>query len=45
MADRLATLMEHFSVTAEVFHTGALCGTNTLETDGVLGQMHLVRRG
>lgn len=45
MADRLATLMEHFSVTAEVFHAGALCGTNTLETDGVLGQMHLVRRG
>lgn len=45
MADRLATLMEHFSVTAEVFHAGALCGTNTLETDGVSGQMHLVRRG
>ncbi|UZH12019.1 MULTISPECIES: cupin domain-containing protein [unclassified Halomonas] len=45
MADGLATLMEHFSVTAEVFQAGALCGTNTLETDRVSGQMHLVRRG
>ena len=45
MTDRLATLMEHFSVTAEVFRAGALCGTNTLETDGVSGQVHLVRRG
>ena len=45
MVDRLATLMEHFSVTAQVFHAGALCGTNTLEADGVSGQMHLVRRG
>lgn len=45
MVDRLAALVERFSVTAQVFHAGALCGTNTLEADGVSGQMHLVRQG
>lgn len=44
MVDRLAVLLERFSVTAEVFHAGALCGINTLEGDG-MGQFHLVRRG
>lgn len=37
--------MEHFSVTAQVFHTGVLCGTNTLEANEDLGQLHLVRQG
>ena len=32
-------------MTAKVFHAGALCGTNTLEADGDLGQLHLVRQG
>ncbi|WP_249979199.1 AraC family transcriptional regulator [Vreelandella olivaria] len=45
MVDRLVALMEHFSVTAQVFHTGALCGTNTLEAEEGLGQLHLVRQG
>lgn len=45
MADRLAVLLERFSVTAQVFHAGALCGINTLEGGDGLGQLHLVRRG
>lgn len=45
MVDRLAALVERFSVEAQVFHAGALCGINTLEADGVSGQMHLVRSG
>lgn len=45
MVDRLAVLLERFSVTAQVFHAGALCGINTLEAEGDMGQLHLVRRG
>jgi len=45
MADRLAALMVHFPVTAQVFNAGALCGINTLESKGDLGQLHLVRSG
>ena len=33
------------SVTARVFHAGALCGINTLEADGGAGQLHLIQRG
>ncbi|HHA2973056.1 TPA: cupin domain-containing protein [Stenotrophomonas maltophilia] len=45
MVDRLAILLERFSVTASVFHAGALCGINTLESEDEVGQLHLVRRG
>jgi AraC-like DNA-binding protein len=45
MADRLAALMAHFPVSAQVFNAGALCGINTLESDGRHGQLHLVRSG
>lgn len=45
MADRLAALMTHFPVSAQVFNAGALCGINTLQSDGVHGQLHLVRSG
>jgi len=45
MADRLAALMTHFPMRAQVFNTGPLCGINTLQSDGVNGQLHLVRRG
>ena len=45
MADRLAALMVHFPVSAQVFNAGALCGINTLQSDGVHGQLHLVRSG
>ena len=45
MADRLAALFTHFAVTAHTFHTGALCGINSLGTDEALGQLHVVREG
>lgn len=45
MADRLAALMTHFPLRAQVFNTGPLCGINTLQSDGAHGQLHLVRRG
>lgn len=44
MADRLAALMDRFPVTAQVFHAGALCGVNSLEAEGELGQLHLVKQ-
>lgn len=45
MADRLAALMTHFPMRAQVFNTGPLCGINTLQSDDAHGQLHLVRRG
>ncbi|MFT3667399.1 MAG: AraC family transcriptional regulator [Pseudoxanthomonas sp.] len=45
MVDRLAVLLERFSVSAEVFHAGALCGVNTLDGEGGAGQLHLIQRG
>lgn len=45
MVDRLAALLEHFSVSARVFHAGALCGVNALDGSGETGQLHLIRRG
>lgn len=45
MTDRLALLLERFSVSARVFHTGALCGSHDIAGDGDAGQLHLVRRG
>lgn len=45
MADRLAALMTHFPMKARVFNAGALCGINTLQSDGEHGQLHLVRDG
>lgn len=45
MVDRLAVLLERFSINAQVFHAGALCGINALDGEGDAGQLHLVRRG
>lgn len=45
MADRLAALMVHFPMNAQVFNAGPLCGFNTLESDGAHGQLHLIRNG
>lgn len=42
--DRLQSLLQRFSVSARVFHSGPLCGVNDFEDNG-LGQLHLVRRG
>jgi AraC-like DNA-binding protein len=45
MPDRLQALLNHFSVTARTFHSGALCGINSLEGDDAFGQLHLIRSG
>lgn len=43
--DRLAALLDHFSITARTFHTGTLCGINDLHGDSDVGQLHLIRQG
>lgn len=45
MVDQLAALLDHFSVTAQVFHAGTLCGSHLLQAQGGTGQLHLIRRG
>jgi AraC-like DNA-binding protein len=45
MADRLASLLDHFSISARIFHTGTLCGINDLGADSGVGQLHLIRQG
>ena len=42
--DRLQGLLQRFSVSARMFHSGPLCGINDFAGNG-LGQLHLVRRG
>ncbi|HEU0307243.1 MAG TPA: AraC family transcriptional regulator [Lysobacter sp.] len=43
--DRLATLLQHFSVSARMFHSGPLCGINDFAPEQGLGQLHLVQQG
>ena len=43
--DRLDALLQRFSVTARMFHSGALCGITDFTPEPGLGQLHLVRRG
>ncbi|HEU0307354.1 MAG TPA: AraC family transcriptional regulator [Lysobacter sp.] len=45
MADRLESLLARFSMRAQMFHSGNLCGINDLEPDGDSGQLHLIRQG
>lgn len=45
MADRLAALLGHFSVSARTFQTGPLCGINTLDGSSPYGQLHLIKEG
>lgn len=45
MEDRLAALMTHFPVRAQMFNAGALCGLNVVDSDGARGQLHLIRAG
>ena len=42
--DRLQGLLQRFSVSARLFHSGPLCGINDFEDNGQ-GQLHLVRLG
>ncbi len=43
--DRLSALLHRFSVSAELFHSGALCGVNDLPLLPDAGQLHLIKRG
>ncbi len=45
MPDRLEALLANFSITARTFQAGNLCGINPLQSDGVHGQLHLIRHG
>lgn len=45
MIDRLASLLEHFSVKAHLFHAGTLCGSHLLQANATMGQLHLIRHG
>lgn len=45
MPDRLEALLANFSVSARTFQAGTLCGINPLQSDGVHGQLHLIRSG
>lgn len=43
--DRLDALLRHFAVSADMFHSGPLCGINDFAPRAGIGQLHLVRRG
>lgn len=45
MSDRLEALLNHFGATAQMFHSGQLCGINELPAQGELGQLHVVEEG
>jgi AraC-like DNA-binding protein len=43
--DKLTTLLTHFSLHADVFHTGNVCGIQRFPKDALRGHLHLVKRG
>ena len=43
--DRLDALLQRFSVSAQMFHAGALCGINDFPSTEGCGQLHLIRHG
>lgn len=43
--DKLATLLSHFSLHADVFYTGNLCGMHDFAQDSLRGHLHVVKRG
>lgn len=45
LPDRLDALLRRFSLSARMFHAGALCGITEFAPEPGLGQLHLVRRG
>jgi AraC-like DNA-binding protein len=45
VTDRLEALLAHFTVTANVFQTGALCGISDVSDRDGTGHLHLVRSG
>jgi AraC-like DNA-binding protein len=43
--DRLSSLLERFQVSAHLFHTGALCGITSFDSQPGRGFFHVLRRG
>lgn len=43
--DRLNALLKRFTVSARLFHAGALCGITPIPAQPGLGQLHLIKRG
>jgi AraC-like DNA-binding protein len=43
--DRLESLLERFSVSAQMFHSGPLCGITEFPRNGEFGQLHVVKGG
>lgn len=43
--DRLTTLLTHFSLHADVFYTGNICGIHDFDQDALRGHIHLVKSG
>lgn len=43
--DRLDALLKRFSVSARMFHSGALCGVHDFAPQPGQGQLHLIQRG
>lgn len=43
--DRLDALLQRFSVTARMFHSGPLCGVTDFYSFEDLGQLHVIKRG
>lgn len=44
-ADRLDALLRRFSVSAQMFHAGPLCGVVDFPPREAFGQLHLIKRG
>jgi len=45
MTDRLEALFNRFSIQANVFQAGVLCGVNEIPTPSDAGQLHLIKSG
>lgn len=43
--DRLSSLLARFRVSAQLFHTGALCGISTFDAQPGRGFLHVLRQG
>lgn len=43
--DRLSPLLAHFSLTARVFYSGALCGWHDFDASEGVGHVHILRSG
>jgi AraC-like DNA-binding protein len=43
--DKLSSLLQRFTLSAGVFHTGQICGIHHFDRDEARGHVHLIKRG